>query len=335
MGPKDSIYHPFDLEGRQHMEYLRFHGEYDDLPLDEMMASYAKHYSPSMYEAPRGDFDRDVEEETRELSVLSVIVAEVDLDRRVVVAEVHHSVRAPRHLLPHETGEALEVHDEAAHGGRRHHSRGPAGSTQARLLLLAPGVDPLEVGRTQHDQQVELGEQRLIVPTELSIHIPAPIPARVLQALEAVDRRLELVGALRTRAHAPALEDDHVATALPWRPLSTGAARPSPCRSGAARAACLHAAQRKDPYPEVHVVRPRHAAGRKQGMNRARTLETLGAGQIEVVERKDRDAQSVDALQEPLQQPSQRRLPSPLRAVEPKHQRRSSTWSATHAAIGT
>ena len=47
------------------MEYLRFHDEYDDLPLDEIMASYAKHYSGALYEAPRGDFDRDVEEETR------------------------------------------------------------------------------------------------------------------------------------------------------------------------------------------------------------------------------------------------------------------------------
>jgi transglutaminase-like putative cysteine protease len=56
---------PFDLEGRQHMEYLRFHDEYDDLPLDEIMASYAKHYSGALYEAPRGDFDREVEEETR------------------------------------------------------------------------------------------------------------------------------------------------------------------------------------------------------------------------------------------------------------------------------
>jgi transglutaminase-like putative cysteine protease len=64
-GTEDSIYHPFDLEGRKHMEYLRFHDEYDDLPLDEIMASYAKHYSGALYEAPRGDFDRDVEEETR------------------------------------------------------------------------------------------------------------------------------------------------------------------------------------------------------------------------------------------------------------------------------
>jgi transglutaminase-like putative cysteine protease len=64
-GTEDSIHHPFDLEGRKHMEYLRFHGEYDDLPLDEIMASFVKHYSGTMVEAPVGDFERDVDEETR------------------------------------------------------------------------------------------------------------------------------------------------------------------------------------------------------------------------------------------------------------------------------
>ena len=65
-GTEDSIYHPFDLEGRQHMEYLRFHDEYDDLPLDELKATYAKHYTTdALYEAPAGDFEHDVDEETR------------------------------------------------------------------------------------------------------------------------------------------------------------------------------------------------------------------------------------------------------------------------------
>ncbi len=63
-GTEDSIYHPFDLEGRQHMEYLRFHDEYNDLPLDELIGSYAKHYSGALYEEPSGDFDRDVDQET-------------------------------------------------------------------------------------------------------------------------------------------------------------------------------------------------------------------------------------------------------------------------------
>jgi transglutaminase-like putative cysteine protease len=65
-GTEDSIYHPFDLEGRRHMEYLRFHGEYDDVPLDEIMAAFVRHYSGNLYDAPSGDFEREVEEETRD-----------------------------------------------------------------------------------------------------------------------------------------------------------------------------------------------------------------------------------------------------------------------------
>lgn len=64
-GIKDSIYHPFDLDGHQHMEYLRFHGEFDDLPFDRMMNAFATHYSREMYDGPVGDFDRDVDEESR------------------------------------------------------------------------------------------------------------------------------------------------------------------------------------------------------------------------------------------------------------------------------
>ena len=65
-GREDSIYHPFDLEGRKHMEYLRFRGEHDDLPLETMIASFVKHYGTNTDDGPRGDFDRDVEEETRD-----------------------------------------------------------------------------------------------------------------------------------------------------------------------------------------------------------------------------------------------------------------------------
>lgn len=33
-GVTDSLHHPFDLEGRRHMEFLRNHGEFSDLPYD-------------------------------------------------------------------------------------------------------------------------------------------------------------------------------------------------------------------------------------------------------------------------------------------------------------
>ncbi|TWP48431.1 transglutaminase domain-containing protein [Lentzea tibetensis] len=33
-GTSDSVYHPFDQQGRAHMEFLHEHGEFDDLPYD-------------------------------------------------------------------------------------------------------------------------------------------------------------------------------------------------------------------------------------------------------------------------------------------------------------
>jgi transglutaminase-like putative cysteine protease len=33
-GRADSLYHPFDGEGRRHMEFLKFHGDFDDVPYD-------------------------------------------------------------------------------------------------------------------------------------------------------------------------------------------------------------------------------------------------------------------------------------------------------------
>ncbi|MCV0396721.1 MAG: transglutaminase [Rhizobiaceae bacterium] len=45
-GREDSIFHPFDKEGRRHMEYVEFIGEFDDMPYDafaaEMRAAYPR-----------------------------------------------------------------------------------------------------------------------------------------------------------------------------------------------------------------------------------------------------------------------------------------------------
>ncbi len=62
-GTADSIYHPFDEDGRQHMEYLRYRGEYADVPLAEIRATFAEIY-PHLAQLKGGDFDRDVERET-------------------------------------------------------------------------------------------------------------------------------------------------------------------------------------------------------------------------------------------------------------------------------
>jgi len=63
-GTEDSIYHPFDLTGQRHMEYLGFRGEHADVPLDDMLALFEREY-PGMKRLDNGDFDRDVERETR------------------------------------------------------------------------------------------------------------------------------------------------------------------------------------------------------------------------------------------------------------------------------
>ena len=67
-GTEDSIYHPFDLEGRKHMEYLRFRGEHDDVPLDAMLACFAEHYGKNAGGGLTADFERDVDAETRDLA---------------------------------------------------------------------------------------------------------------------------------------------------------------------------------------------------------------------------------------------------------------------------
>jgi transglutaminase-like putative cysteine protease len=41
---QDTLMHPFDQHGRQHMEYLRQRGSFDDLPLDEIFATFLEIY---------------------------------------------------------------------------------------------------------------------------------------------------------------------------------------------------------------------------------------------------------------------------------------------------
>lgn len=65
-GTEDSIYHPFDASGNKHMEYVRYRGEYLDVPMAAMEATFREHYA-YMYEnedAETADFDADVDRET-------------------------------------------------------------------------------------------------------------------------------------------------------------------------------------------------------------------------------------------------------------------------------
>ena len=56
------LYHPFDELGNAHMEYVRYRGEYSDLPLDAIIATLKDRYGP-LSNLPPGDFDADVDAE--------------------------------------------------------------------------------------------------------------------------------------------------------------------------------------------------------------------------------------------------------------------------------
>jgi hypothetical protein len=64
-GRSDSLYHPFDREGRRHMEYLRDHGEFADIPLERMLETWQREYAQLAASWGEGDFDADVDAETR------------------------------------------------------------------------------------------------------------------------------------------------------------------------------------------------------------------------------------------------------------------------------
>ena len=61
-GKSDSIFHPFDTEGRKHMEYLRHHGHFADFPFERMVRAFKEHYPHFFREGtdwPRGDFEQE------------------------------------------------------------------------------------------------------------------------------------------------------------------------------------------------------------------------------------------------------------------------------------
>jgi len=63
-GQNDSIYHPFDLEGNKHMDYILFRGEFDDVPLKQMQDSFSEVYRGTSFSDKDADFNKDVEKET-------------------------------------------------------------------------------------------------------------------------------------------------------------------------------------------------------------------------------------------------------------------------------
>ncbi len=47
-GTHDALMHPFDEAGRRHMEYVQQRGSYDDLPLEEILATFDALYPSTM-----------------------------------------------------------------------------------------------------------------------------------------------------------------------------------------------------------------------------------------------------------------------------------------------
>ncbi len=43
-GRRDSLYHPFDRDGRRHMEYLRYRGEFADVPMEAIRDTFRRAY---------------------------------------------------------------------------------------------------------------------------------------------------------------------------------------------------------------------------------------------------------------------------------------------------
>ncbi len=65
-GREDSIYHPFDLDGQRHMDYLHDRGEYAEPPIAAMRETFRTEYPGWNMEgeAIAGDFETDVALET-------------------------------------------------------------------------------------------------------------------------------------------------------------------------------------------------------------------------------------------------------------------------------
>ena len=65
-GINDSIYHPFDRSGQRHMEYLRYHGSFDAVPLKRMRTDFSRVYQGMIHaesDLKKADFEADVSKE--------------------------------------------------------------------------------------------------------------------------------------------------------------------------------------------------------------------------------------------------------------------------------
>lgn len=61
-GRSDALFQPFDLEGNQHMEYIRYRGEFMDVPIEQITETFSREYLSGL-DWKNVDFDRDVDQE--------------------------------------------------------------------------------------------------------------------------------------------------------------------------------------------------------------------------------------------------------------------------------
>lgn len=60
-GRNDSLFHPFDREGRRHMEYLADRGAYADVPYDSIVKDFRVLYPKLIGTTVQGDFRQEVQ----------------------------------------------------------------------------------------------------------------------------------------------------------------------------------------------------------------------------------------------------------------------------------
>jgi hypothetical protein len=65
-GRTDSLFHPYDREGKRHMEYIKDHGHFADVPYERIVASFREYY-PGYFQmrgnVREGDFDKEASTE--------------------------------------------------------------------------------------------------------------------------------------------------------------------------------------------------------------------------------------------------------------------------------
>lgn len=65
-GRSDSLYHPYDREGRHHMEYVNQRGSFDDVPVERIREDFNAMYPRWIASAaPQADFEADAARERR------------------------------------------------------------------------------------------------------------------------------------------------------------------------------------------------------------------------------------------------------------------------------